>query len=202
MLDDVKVLEFAELPFDLTRRGCQGSSDRGTSGTGIGTAIMSDARRVLVRQVTHAGLLEYDARVLSDDGNHLVVKAEFAEPSSRDLGFAIFELGDIWTEHYWRDRWYSVKAISTPAGELKGWYCDAARPVEVDGAVVVSVDLELDLWVSADRSEIIRLDEDEFHALGLPGQYPVAAASAERGIEELVHLARTGAPPFGASDRP
>ena len=158
------------------------------------------ARRLLVRQVTHDGLLEYDARVLSDDGNHLVVKAEFAEPSSRDLGFVNLELGDIWTEHYWRDRWYSVKAISTPAGELKGWYCDAARPAEVEGGVVGSVDLELDLWVSADRRKIILLDEDEFHALGLPGQYPVAAAAAESGIKELERLARTGAPPFGASD--
>lgn len=155
-----------------------------------------DRRRLLVRLVTHNGLLEYGAVVLADDGNHVVVQTEFAATAPYDLGFVVLELGDVWTEHYWRDRWYSVKAIRGANGVFKGWYCDAARPAEVDGDVLVSVDLELDLWVSADRAVITRLDEDEFHALGVPGQYPAAAAAAMRAIDELERLAANGEGPF------
>jgi predicted RNA-binding protein associated with RNAse of E/G family len=156
----------------------------------------SDPQRVLVRLITHDGLLEYGAVVLVDDGNHIVVQAEFAGTAPHDLGFVVLELGDIWTEHYWRDRWYSVKAISTASGVFKGWYCDAARPVEVDGEELVSVDLELDLWVAPDRAVITRLDEDEFHALGLPEQDPFAAAAAMHAIDELERLATSGEAPF------
>ncbi len=160
---------------------------------------MQDIR---VRLITHNGLLEYDAVVLSDDGNHLVVQAEFAETEPHDLGFVVLELGDIWTEHYWRDRWYSVKAISTASGVFKGWYCDAARPAEIDGDLLVSVDLELDLWVSPDRAVIARLDEDEFHALGVPQQDPPAAAAALHAIDELERLATSGEAPFEAPHPP
>jgi predicted RNA-binding protein associated with RNAse of E/G family len=152
--------------------------------------------RVLVRLITHNGLLEYGAVVLDDDGNHVVVQAEFAETAPHDLGFVVLELGDIWTEHYWRDRWYSVKAISTASGAFKGWYCDAARPAEIDGDVLVSVDLELDLWVSPDRSVIIRLDEDEFRAFGVPERDPFAAAEARHAIDDLERLAKRGEAPF------
>jgi predicted RNA-binding protein associated with RNAse of E/G family len=152
--------------------------------------------QVRVRLITHNGMLEYGAVVRSDDGDHIVVQAEFAETAPHDLGFVVLELGDIWTEHYWRERWYSVKAISSAAGVFKGWYCDVARPVEIDGDVLVSVDLELDLWVPPDRAVITRLDEDEFHAFGVPAQYPVAATAAMHAIEELERLAANGEAPF------
>jgi predicted RNA-binding protein associated with RNAse of E/G family len=154
--------------------------------------------RLHVRLVTHHGFVEYDGTVLSDDGDEIVIEAEFAE-DPRDLGFVRLERGDVWTEHYWRSRWYATKAIRTADGVFKGWYCDVAWPVEVDGDRLVSVDLELDLWVSPDRATILRLDEDEFEAFGVDSVFPVAAAHARRAFDELEQLARTGAPPF---DRP
>src|SRR5947209_4152602 len=78
-----------------------------------------------------------------------------------------FEHGDQFTEHYWRDRWYSVKEVRDAAGQLKGWYCDVARPAQAAGEALIVQDLDLDLWVSPDRSTVLRLDEDEFLASGL-----------------------------------
>jgi len=52
-------------------------------------------------------------------------------------------------------------------------------------------DLDLDLWVSADRSAVLRLDEDEFAASGLAGRDPEAAAAAVAALDELERLART-----------
>lgn len=135
--------------------------------------------------------IAYDATVVVDDGNHIVVRAPWAEQGARDLGFARFEPGDVFVEHYWRDRWYSVKQVADAMGRLKGWYCDVARPVHVRGDVVISEDLDLDLWVSADGATILRLDEEEFVSSGLSKTDPEAAAAARRALEELEDLAAT-----------
>lgn len=131
----------------------------------------------------------HDATVISDDGTHVIVRALWAEEEPRDLGFVRFEPSDLFTEHYWRDRWYSVKEVRRPTGARKGWYCDVARPVRVEDDVVVSEDLDLDLWVSADGRTILRLDEDEFAAGGLADADPASAAHAMDALAELERLA-------------
>ncbi|MDQ8702984.1 DUF402 domain-containing protein [Streptomyces sp. LHD-70] len=134
--------------------------------------------------------ISYPATLLSDDGTHLVVRAAWAGAGVRDFGFVRFEPGDVFTEHYWRDRWYAVKEVRSGGGELKGWYCDVTRPAEVGAAGVVVEDLDLDLWVSADRRSVLRLDEDEFAESGLAERDPSAARQAVAALDELELLAR------------
>ncbi|NEB78761.1 DUF402 domain-containing protein [Streptomyces sp. SID14478] len=134
----------------------------------------------------------YPARLLADDGTHLTVRADWAGKGVRDFGFVRFEPGDVFTEHYWRDRWYAIKEVRAGDGTLKGWYCDITRPVVRDGATLLSEDLDLDLWVSADGSQVIRLDEDEFADSGLTERDPAAAEAANRALDELEVLARDG----------
>lgn len=136
--------------------------------------------------------VRYPAEVRSDDGTHIVVRAPWAGPPERDLGFVCFRDGDVFTEHYWRDRWYSVKQIHAPDGTFKGWYCDVCRPVTVRKRVLIAVDLDLDLWVSADRAVILRLDEDEFLASGLTEREPQTARRARQALDELARLAEDG----------
>lgn len=134
----------------------------------------------------------YPVEVIADDGIHLVVEGPWSEPEPRDVGFATFEPGDRFTEHYWRDRWYAVKEVRATDGTLKGWYCDIARPTRVSQGVVVSEDLDLDLWVWPDRRAVLRLDEDEFEASGLMSADPPAAEHARRAIVELERLVDDG----------
>jgi hypothetical protein len=136
--------------------------------------------------------LTYPATVLADDGAHVVVRARWAEPSERDVGYIRFERDDVWKEHYWRDRWYAIKEIRNGGGELKGWYCDVARPVTVEADQLRSEDLYLDLFVSADARTLLRLDEDEFAASPLIERDPHAAAAAKRALDELENIARDG----------
>jgi hypothetical protein len=133
--------------------------------------------------------LEYPAVVTLDDGVHVVVEATWSEEAARDLGYVRFEPGDVFTEHYWRDRWYSIKEVRRPDGALKGWYCDVARPVVVRDEDLVSDDLDLDLWVSADGGKILRLDEEDFVSSGLAESDPATAAQAWRALEDLERLA-------------
>ncbi|MFC8076569.1 DUF402 domain-containing protein [Streptomyces sp. NPDC057307] len=165
---------------------------------GPGTA---DGVRVEVRLVKAGRTkIRYPAALLADDGTHLVVRAPWAAPGVRDFGFVRFEPGDVFTEHYWRDRWYAVKEVRTGDGTLKGWYCDVTRPTVVHGRgpgelryELLVEDLDLDLWASADGGTVLRLDEDEFAESGLADRDPVAADAARRALDELELLVREGA---------
>jgi hypothetical protein len=136
--------------------------------------------------------IRYAAELLADDGTHLVVRAPWAGEGARDFGFVRFESGDVFTEHYWRDRWYAVKEVRTRDGALKGWYCDITRPAVLEGDKLTVEDLDLDLWVSADHSSVLRLDEDEFEASGLAARDPAAAGQAVQALDELEFLAQEG----------
>lgn len=148
--------------------------------------------------------IRYAAELLSDDGTRLAVRAPWAGDAVRDFGFVRFEAGDVFTEYYWRDRWYSVKEVRDAAGALKGWYCDITRPAVLPrsgtgssagtplGTELVVEDLDLDLWRSADGTDVRRLDEDEFVESGLAETDPEAAAAALAALDELEALARGG----------
>ncbi|AKZ54840.1 hypothetical protein SAM23877_1791 [Streptomyces ambofaciens ATCC 23877] len=134
--------------------------------------------------------IRYASRLLHDDGTRLAVRAPWAGTGVRDFGFVRFEAGDVFTEYYWRDRWYAVKEVRTGTGVLKGWYCDITRPAVLTGTELVVEDLDLDLWRSADGTDVRRLDEDEFAGSGLAERDPGAAAAAVAALDELERLAR------------
>ncbi|MCZ4510994.1 DUF402 domain-containing protein [Streptomyces sp. ActVer] len=136
--------------------------------------------------------IRYPAELLHDDGTHVIVRAAWAGAGVRGFGFVRFEPGDVFTEHYWRDRWYAVKEVRGPEGVLKGWYCDITRPAAVSEGELVVEDLDLDLWRSADGQAVLRLDEDEFAESGLETTDPQAAAAARSALDELELLAREG----------
>lgn len=158
------------------------------------SARSADAGTTLTVALVKAGRtkIRYPAEPVGDDGIRITVRAPWAAPGVRDFGFVRFEPGDVFTEHYWRDRWYAVKEVRTGDGRLKGWYCDITRPAVLRGDELLVEDLDLDLWVSADGSSVLRLDEDEFEESDLAGRDPSAAKAAVRALDELERLARTG----------
>ncbi|MEU6604561.1 DUF402 domain-containing protein [Streptomyces shenzhenensis] len=157
------------------------------------SANSADTGRLLEVVLVKGGRtkIRYPAELLQDDGTRIVVRAPFAGGTVRDFGFVRFEPGDVFTEYYWRDRWYAVMEVRDPAGALKGWYCDIARPAVLSGTELIVEDLDLDLWRSADGTDVRRLDEDEFAQSGLSWTDPGAAAAAVAALDELAALART-----------
>ncbi|AOR35203.1 RNA-binding protein [Streptomyces fodineus] len=135
--------------------------------------------------------IRYPAELLEDDGTRIAVRAPWAGDGVRDFGFVRFEPGDLFTEYYWRDRWYAVKEVRAADGTVKGWYCDITRPAVRTGGELVVEDLDLDLWRSADGTDVRRLDEDEFAESGLTRTDPGAASAAVAALGELETLART-----------
>ncbi|MGH9212444.1 MAG: DUF402 domain-containing protein [Acidimicrobiales bacterium] len=115
----------------------------------------------------------------------MVVAGPFSGSVPLDLGYVQFEPDDHFVEHFWRSRWYSVADVRDPVLGRKGWYCDVTRPAEVAPGSIVSVDLDLDLWVPDGPGRVLVLDEDEFDASGLSRADPSAAAQARQALREL-----------------
>lgn len=151
----------------------------------------ADDARLLDVVLVKAGRtkIRYAAELLSDDGTRIAVRAPWSGAGVRDFGFVRFEPGDVFTEYYWRDRWYAVKEVRDASGALKGWYCDITRPAILSGAELVVEDLDLDLWCSADGTDVRRLDEDEFAESGLAESDPEAAAAAVAALDDLAAYA-------------
>ncbi|MFG2555163.1 DUF402 domain-containing protein [Streptomyces sp. NPDC048581] len=151
------------------------------------SANSADQARLLDVVLVKSGRtkIRYAAELLTDDGTRIAVRAPWAGDGVRDFGFVRFEPGDVFTEYYWRDRWYAVKEVRDAEGALKGWYCDITRPATLSGTELIVEDLDLDLWRSADGTDVRRLDEDEFIASGLPETDPEAAAAAVAALDEL-----------------
>ena len=158
------------------------------------SANSADAPRLLDVVLVKSGRtkIRYPAELLHDDGTRITVRAPWAGAGVRDFGFVRFEPGDVFTEHYWRDRWYAVKEVRDARGVRKGWYCDITRPATVSGGELVVEDLDLDLWRSADGEDVRRLDEDEFAASGLATSDAAAATAALDALDTLELVARRG----------
>jgi predicted RNA-binding protein associated with RNAse of E/G family len=137
----------------------------------------------------------YEGALVAQEPGYLLVHARW-ERKAMDLGYVVFAPGDHFFEHYYTERWYNIFEVRSAEGALKGWYCNVTRPALVDGDLVTSEDLELDLFVAPDRQRLLRLDQEEFEALGLDVTEPEAYAAALRALHELEEMARSGSPPF------
>lgn len=142
--------------------------------------------------------LVYKAEVLREAPGYRLVRALWDRPTL-DLGYVVFETGDVFYEHYYAERWFNIFQIESPAGQLKGWYCNVTRPALLEAEAITSEDLELDLFVSPARDRMLQLDLDEFAARGFDETDPALHQVALAALDELEQLARAGAPPFDQS---
>jgi predicted RNA-binding protein associated with RNAse of E/G family len=153
---------------------------------------------VTVCKLDHTGrqVFAYPGKVLQREGPTIVLRTAW-DRDPLDVGYVVLEPGDRWTEYFFSDRWYNIFEIRAEDGHLKGWYCNIARPANIDAHEVSAEDLALDLWVAPD-GEMLVLDEDEFAALPLS---PIEREAALDGLAELQKMVIRKAPPFdGSSD--
>jgi hypothetical protein len=160
-------------------------------------SAMSSPRSITVKLVKPEKnqVVTYCAGVIRATPEYALVRAVWDHPRL-DLGYVTFEPGDVFFEHFYTDRWYNVFELRSATGMLKGWYCNVTRPAIISAETIISEDLDLDLFVSADRDRMVRLDVEEFEARGLAQRDPHVYAAACAALEELERLASAGAPPF------
>jgi hypothetical protein len=127
--------------------------------------------------------LRYQAEVIEQRPDGVILSATWTQPS-RDLGCTHFDPGDRFTEYYYTDRWFDIQEVVNADGRRKGWYCDIAEPAVFENNQIRLVDLELDVWVSAEGKPLL-LDEDEFETSSLSEAQRYAA---RQGVQALLQM--------------
>ena len=150
-------------------------------------------RQVTVRKLDHTGqqVFAYPGQVLRQEGPLIVLNTVW-EQEPLDAGFVVLERSDRWTEHFFTDRWYNIFEMREAGGDIKGWYCNIARPARITNDEVSAEDLALDLWVAADGQMQV-LDEDEFAELPLSSE---ERRIARQALAELQGIVERREPPF------
>ncbi|MGQ9681677.1 MAG: DUF402 domain-containing protein [Anaerolineae bacterium] len=133
----------------------------------------------------------YGAVVAALVPDGIVVEAEWTR-GPLELGLLSFLPGDRFRETYFFARWWNTYEVQSPTGDLRGWYCNIARPARLTGRVLAFEDLALDLLVSP-CGEMVLVDEAEFSSLRLTDDERAAAHAA---VAEIRALVCAGAPPF------
>ncbi len=128
-------------------------------------------------------VLTYEAEVAERLADGIRLNALWIRPTT-DLGYAVFEVGDHFTEWYYTDRWYNIFEVTSSDGTLKGWYCNVAEPAVIEEDDLYCRDLLLDLWVAPNGATMV-LDEDEFAA-----ESALDAATRDRALAGLAELQR------------
>ena len=130
-------------------------------------------------------VLTYPGEVVERGETWICLRAVFDRDES-NLGFVVFERGDVFLEWFFTDQWYNIFQVHVGETEtLKGWYCNITRPAHFDEDRVYSDDLELDVFVMPNGT-IILLDEEEFSALNLSTDERMAALRAIQDIRQRV----------------
>ncbi len=141
--------------------------------------------------------ISFEADLLAETETYRRIRAPWLR-GRLDLGYVVFEPGDVFIEHYYTDRWYAIFELHAGDGALKGWYCNISYPARFTPDAIYSDDLDLDLFVPPDRARPLRLDIEEFEARGVDRSDPAAYAAAYAAFDELEQLAHKRLPPFDA----
>ena len=157
---------------------------------------------ILVRKFLYDGTPNYTwhGRLIERDERQVVLEAYFAR-DYRDLGYVVFERGDLFVEFYYFDRWYNVFQVYAADGRLKGWYCNITRPASLQDGELHFTDLALDLFAYPDGTSL-PLDVEEFEENAQRLYAPADVAAARAAFEELLRLHAQGQLPGRAFPGP
>jgi hypothetical protein len=158
-----------------------------------------ESPKVTITKLDHNGnrVLGYGGQVVFRDDQVIVARCPWTSPEPFDLGPFCLERGDIFLEHYYLTEWFNIFEIHDSSGNLKGWYCNVTKPVELDEDEIRWTDLALDLLVLPDGEQTL-LDEEEFERLQ---PSPEVRGRAEDALRTLRRWLAEGHPPFAVRDK-
>jgi uncharacterized protein len=141
---------------------------------------------ILIRKLDAQGLetFRYRGQVLARSPRGVLLEAVFT-PERVVVDKMALLRGDRFVELYLNDRWYNILQMyrgSSP--QIKGWYCNVARPAVFEDGQVSFIDLALDLLVYPDGRQVV-LDKDEFEALALDAGTRKQALASLKALQRL-----------------
>ena len=128
-----------------------------------------------IAKLDHAGRerTTYTGEAVYADEHVIVVRCIWQAIKPFSVGPFTLDDGDLFMEHYFQGQHFNIMRIYSPAGHLKGAYCNISAPAEIAPDHIRWRDWFLDLLVLPEGAAI-ELDRDEFEASA-----PDAAMRAE-----------------------
>ena len=120
------------------------------------------------------------------------------EPMVGDLQFV---RGDRFLEYYYPGKGYAIWQVEQKSGELKGWYCNISRPIQLVDGMICFDDLLLDVLVYPDGRYVV-LDRDELEQARVDGLPDADVRAAESTLQLVLELIVEQRPPFRFSQAP
>lgn len=113
----------------------------------------------------------WPVEVVPGQAGWLVVKTAW-EHGHLDLGYMVWENGDVFREYYSVEQPLNAFAVfSADSRQFKGWYCNVSFPCRVEHDTLSWQDLYLDV-ILLPGGEVLVLDEDELADSGLEARDP------------------------------
>ncbi len=126
----------------------------------------------------------YPGKLLDQSANGLLFEAYFNR-SDLDFNGVVLKEKDRFLELYLYEKFFNIYEIyDRDSEQLKAWYCNITRPIEVRANEISYDDLALDLLVLADGRQLV-LDEDEFEELKLSDDLRNQALAGLRELQTL-----------------
>jgi protein associated with RNAse G/E len=140
--------------------------------------------KVIKQDYLGRSVWEYSGNLLERVDNRIVIEAYFDREDTL-VDELILREGDKFTEIYYLDKWFNIYEIRDQQEDsIKAWYCNISFPVEISGNILTYRDLELDLLVYPDGTQIV-LDVEEFESLPLSSQDYTSAIQALSELQEM-----------------
>jgi len=113
-----------------------------------------------------------------------------------DLGYLVFEPGDIFLEFFSLLEPFNVFANFTCDGQLKGWYSNVTHPSWVEDNTIYWHDLFIDVISYPDKADVLVLDEEELADAGVEHANPELFRLIVAGRQRLLTMVAHGEYPF------
>lgn len=139
--------------------------------------------------------IRYPGQVIDSPDGWIAAQAPWGQRRI-DLGYLIFEPGDIFLEYFSTIDPLNVFAVFTGTGVLKGWYCNVTRPTWMHGNALFWHDLYIDVVAYPDRDDVRVLDEDELAEAGIESSDPALYELIVEGRTRLLGMIQANDYPF------
>ena len=165
----------------------------------IDLVVNSMMETVTVTKLNWRGepVYSWQGEVHAREGGHVVLRAVWRGPgTARVAEGVVFELGDVFYEHYYEGSPYGLWQVLTPDEDaLKCWYCNISTPAELREGALTFRDLLLDVLLLPDGRQY-GLDRDDLARALAEGLEPALAATAETATRDVLDLIDHRQPPF------
>lgn len=128
--------------------------------------------------------------------NDLTVIESIYRYKNLDLEYLILKIGDIFTEYYFKNKWFNIFEIrGGKDNHLKGWYCNITEPPKISDNEIIWTDLLLDIFISPE-GKITVTDEDEFERLNLKEKDKDSWKNSIKAKDEIIRMFKLKKEPF------